>query len=65
MPYIHCHSKIQRLKDSLTYSKCQQLMLNEEIRCKKRRLRQLIFEYDQGLILLLKRKQQTTIVSIW
>ena len=40
-------------------------MLNEEIRCKKRRLRQLIFEYDQDLILLLKRKQKTAIVSIW
>ena len=34
------------LKDSLTYSRCQQLLLNEEIRCKKRRLPQLMFEYD-------------------
>ena len=29
----------------MTYSRCQQLLLNEEIRCKKRRLRQLMFEY--------------------
>ena len=35
------------LKDSLSYSRCQQLLLNEEIRCKKRRLRQLMFEYDR------------------
>ena len=35
------------MKDSLTYSRCQQLLLNEEIRCKKRRLRELIFEYDR------------------
>ena len=34
------------LKDSQFSSRCQQLLLNEEIRCKKRRLRQLIFEYD-------------------
>ena len=34
------------LKDSLTYSRYQQLLLNGEIRCKKRRLRQLMFEYD-------------------
>ena len=34
------------LKDSLTYSRCQQLLLNEEIRWKKRRLPQLMFEYD-------------------
>ena len=32
------------LKD---YSRCQQLLLNEEIRCKKRSLRQLMFEYDR------------------
>ena len=35
------------MKDSLSYSRCQQLLLNEEIRCKKRRLRQLMFEYDR------------------
>ena len=34
------------LKDSLTYSRCQQLLLNEEIRRKKRRLPQLVFEYN-------------------
>ena len=34
------------LKVSVTYSRCQQLVLNEEIRCKKRRLGQLMFEYD-------------------
>ena len=34
------------LKDSLTYSRCQQLLLNEEIRRKKRCLPQLMFEYD-------------------
>ena len=34
------------LKDSQTYSKCQQLLFNEEIRCKKRRLHRLMFEYD-------------------
>ena len=33
------------MKDSLTYSRPQQLLLSEEIQCKKRRLRQL-FEYD-------------------
>ena len=33
------------MKDSLTYSRPQQLLLSEEIRCKKRRLRQL-FEYN-------------------
>ena len=37
----------ETLKDSLSYSRCQQLLLNEEIRCKKRCLRQLIFEYDR------------------
>ena len=35
------------LKDSLTYSICQQLPSSEENRCKKRRLRQLMFEYDR------------------
>ena len=35
------------LKDSLSYSRCQQLLLNEEIRYKKRRLRQLMFEYGR------------------
>ena len=35
------------LEDSQTYSRCQQLLLNEEFRCKKRRLRQLMFEYDR------------------
>ena len=35
------------LKDSLAYSRCQQLLLNEAIRCKKRHLRQLMFEYDR------------------
>ena len=34
------------LKDSLSYSRCQKLLLNEEIRCKERRLRQVMFEYD-------------------
>ena len=34
-------------KDSLTCCECQQLLLNEEIRCKKRRLCQLMFEYDR------------------
>ena len=34
------------LKDSLSYSRCQKLLLNEEIQCKKRRLRQVMFEYD-------------------
>ena len=31
----------------MTYSRCQQLLLSEEIRCKKRRSRQLMFEYDR------------------
>ena len=35
------------MKDSLTYSRCQQLLLKEEIPCKKRPLRQLMFEYDR------------------
>ena len=35
------------LKDSQTYSRCYQLLLNKEIRCKKRRLHQLIFEYGR------------------
>ena len=35
------------MDDSLTYSRCQQLLLSEEIRCKKRRFRQLMFEYDR------------------
>ena len=35
------------LKGSLSYSRCQQLLLNEEIRCKKRRFRRLMFEYDR------------------
>ena len=35
------------LKDSLTYSRRQQLLLSEEIRCKERGLRQLMFEYDR------------------
>ena len=35
------------LKDSLTYSRWQQLISNEEIRCKKRSLRLLMFEYDR------------------
>ena len=34
------------LKDLLTYSRCQQLLLSEEIRCKKRHLSQLL-EYDR------------------
>ena len=33
------------LKDSLTYSRCQHLLLSKEIRCKKRGLRQLMFKY--------------------
>ena len=54
MPQVQCHSKLStilrhkwNIEDSLTYSRCQQLLLNEEIRCKKRRLRQLMFEYDR------------------
>ena len=54
MPYVQCHSKFllfrvtnKPMKDSLTYYRCQQLLLNEEIRFKKRRLRQLMFEYDR------------------
>ena len=35
------------LKDSQFYSRCQQLVINDEIRCKKRRLRQLMLEYDR------------------
>ena len=35
------------LKDSLTYSRYQQLLLHEEIRCKKRRFSELMFEYDR------------------
>ena len=35
------------LKDSLTYSRCQQILLNEQFRCKKRRLPQLMFENDR------------------
>ena len=31
----------------MTYCRCQQLLLSEEIRCKKRCLHQLIFEYDR------------------
>ena len=34
------------LTDSVAYSRCQQLLLSLEIRCKKRGLRQLIFKYD-------------------
>ena len=34
------------LKDSQTSSKCQQLLFNEEIRCKKRPLGKLMFEYN-------------------
>ena len=34
------------LKDSLTYSRCQQLLLNEEIQFKNGLLCQLMFEYD-------------------
>ena len=37
----------ETLKDSLTYSRCQQSLLNEEIRCKKRLLHQLMFEDDR------------------
>ena len=44
---LRFHVTNKTLKDSLTYSRCQQLLLNEEIRCKKRRLRQLMFEYDR------------------
>ena len=45
--FLRFHVTNKTLKDSLTYSRCQQLLLNEEIRCKKRRLRQLMFEYDR------------------
>ena len=45
--FLRFHITNKTLKDSLTYSRCQQLLLNEEIRCKKRRLRQLMFEYDR------------------
>ena len=31
----------------MTYSRCPQLLLSEEIRCKKRRFRQFMFEYDR------------------
>ena len=37
----------ETLKDSLTYSRCQQSLLNEEIRCRKRLLHQLMFEDDR------------------
>ena len=54
MPSIQFHSKLstirvtnKTLKDSQSYSRCQQLLLNEEIRCKKRRLPHLMFEYDR------------------
>ena len=45
-PYMR-HLVNKTLKDSLTYSRCQQLLLNEEIRCKNRHLRQLMSEYDR------------------
>ena len=35
------------LKDSLTYSRCQQLLSSDENQCKKRCLCQLMFEYDR------------------
>ena len=37
----------ETLKDSLTYSRCQQWLLNEEVPCKKRLLHQLMFEDDR------------------
>ena len=36
--FLRFHVTNKTLKDSLTYSRCQQLLLNEEIRCKKRHL---------------------------
>ena len=35
------------MKDTLTYFRCQQLLLNVEIQYKKKGLRQLMFEYDR------------------
>ena len=45
--FLRFHVTNKTLKDSLTYSRCQQLLLNEEIRCKTSSLRQLMFEYDR------------------
>ena len=45
--FLRFHVTNKTLKDSLTYSRCQQLLLNEEIRCKNRHLRQLMSEYDR------------------
>ena len=36
--FLRFHVTNKTLKDSLTYSRCQQLLLNEKIRCKKRHL---------------------------
>ena len=44
--FLRFHVINKPLKYSLTYSRCQQLALNEEIRCKKRRLRQLMLQHD-------------------
>ena len=45
--FLRFHGTNKTLKDSLTYSRCQQLLLNEEIRCKNRHLCQLMSEYDR------------------
>ena len=39
--FLRSHIMIKTLTDSVTYSRCQQLLLSEEVRCKKRCLRQL------------------------
>ena len=44
--FLRFHVTNKTLKDSLAYSTCQQLLLSEKNRCKKRSLCQLMFEYD-------------------
>ena len=46
--FLLFHVTNKTLKDSATYSRCQQLLLSEEVRCKKRRLHQLMLVvYDR------------------
>ena len=45
--FLRFHITNKTLTDSAAYSSCEQLLLNEEIRCKKRLLHQLMFEDDR------------------
>ena len=38
--FLRFRATNKTLKDSLSYSRCPQLLLNEEIQCQKRRLRE-------------------------